>query len=348
MVTPIVSILIPAYNAEAWIADTIRSAVAQTWPRTEIIVVDDGSTDQTLAVARQFASKGVLVVTGENRGAAATRNKAFSLCQGDYVQWLDADDLLSPDKVAKQLEVAERESARRTLLSAAWGYFMYRPRRADFTPTALWCDLAPAEWLIRKMGENLFMQTATWLVSRELTEAAGPWDTRLLSDDDGEYFCRVLLASDGVRFVPEGKVFYRISGFGRVSYIGRSDKKIEAVWLSMHLHISYLRSLEDSERVRAACVRYLQNSLLTFYPERIEIVEEAQRLAAQLGGRLEAPRLPRKYEWSRRLFGWRVAKNAQVILPRVKWSVQRLWDQALGGLEGHAVGAIGETAPRRG
>src|ERR1700745_2003056 len=97
----LVSILIPAYNAEAWIADTIKSALEQTWSRKEIIVVDDGSTDQTLAVARQFASNEVAVVTHENQGAAATRNHAFSLSQGNYIQWLDADDLLSPDKVEK-------------------------------------------------------------------------------------------------------------------------------------------------------------------------------------------------------------------------------------------------------
>ena len=75
------------------------------------------------------------------------------------------------------------------------GLFNYRTKRARFVPTSLWQDLSPVEWLLRKMGENLHMQTATWLTSRELTEAAGPWDTRLLSDDDGEYFCRVLLAS---------------------------------------------------------------------------------------------------------------------------------------------------------
>ena len=66
--SPLVSILIPAYNAERWIADTIRSAQAQTWPRKEIIVVDDGSTDQTLSIARKFASKEVSVVSQENRG----------------------------------------------------------------------------------------------------------------------------------------------------------------------------------------------------------------------------------------------------------------------------------------
>ena len=105
---PLVSILIPAYNAEGWIGDTIKSAIGQTWPRKEIIVVDDGSTDQTLSVARQFASKEVSVTPQANQGAAATRNKAFSLCQGDYIQWLDADDLLAPDKIEKQMKAWTR------------------------------------------------------------------------------------------------------------------------------------------------------------------------------------------------------------------------------------------------
>jgi len=105
---PLVSILIPAYNAEPWMADTIQSALGQTWSNKEIIVVDDGSTDQTLSVARHFASKTVSVVTQENLGASAARNRAIELSQGDYIQWLDADDLLSPDKIAKQMTEAEQ------------------------------------------------------------------------------------------------------------------------------------------------------------------------------------------------------------------------------------------------
>ena len=96
------------------------------------------------------------------------------------------------------------------------------------------------------------MQTGDWLVSRELSEAAGEWDTRLLGDDDGEYFCRVLLASNGVRFVPDARMFYRRSGNASLSYIGTSNKKLEAQFLSMQLHIRYLRSFEDSPRVRDA------------------------------------------------------------------------------------------------
>src|SRR5215470_13641440 len=132
--TPLISILIPAYNAERWIAETISSALAQTWPRKEIIVVNDGSIDQTLRVARQFESKGVSVVTQENQGVCAARNKAYELCQGDYIQWLDADDLLSRDKIAEQMAAAEECQDKRRLFSSGWGYFMYRPAKAKFIP----------------------------------------------------------------------------------------------------------------------------------------------------------------------------------------------------------------------
>src|ERR1700761_9459971 len=103
---PLVSILIPAYNAEKWLVDTLESAIAQTWPQKEIIVVDDGSTDRTLAIARHFERSAVRVVTQPNQGAAAARNKAFSLSRGEYIQWLDADDLLSSEKVEHQMRAA--------------------------------------------------------------------------------------------------------------------------------------------------------------------------------------------------------------------------------------------------
>src|SRR5215469_13389906 len=254
---PLVSIIIPAYNAEEWIAEAIQSAVAQTWPRKEIILVDDGSRDRTAEVARRFASKEVAVVSTPNQGAAAARNHALGLSQGDYIQWLDADDLLAPGKIERQLGTLGEDRSRRILLSSPWAPFYYRTRRARFLETSLCQDLSPIEWLLTKMGENLHMQTATWLTSRELAEAAGPWDTRLLSDDDGEYFCRVLLASRGTRFVREAKVFYRNTPSNRLGQIGTSDRKKEAMLLSMKLHISYLRSLEDSDRTRRACLTYM-------------------------------------------------------------------------------------------
>jgi glycosyltransferase involved in cell wall biosynthesis len=326
---PLVSILIPTYNAENWIAETLRSALEQTWPHKEIIVVDDGSRDRTLTVARQFEAQRVRVVTQENQGAAAARNKAFSLSQGEYIQWLDADDLLSPDKIELQMKAVEALNDPRMLLSCAWGRFMYRPERTKFVPSPLWSDLSPNEWLLRKMEHMTYMQTSTWLISRKVSEDAGSWDVSLAKDNDGEYFCRVLLASTGVRFVPGAKVYYRDAGAGSVSHVGSSQRKLNSQWRSMELHVRYLRSHEDGPRARAACLRYLQDWLVYFYPHRMDIVERARCLAQELGGELRPPRLRRRYSWIIPLFGYNAATGVQGAMENIGRSALRTWDRAL-------------------
>ena len=96
----LISIIIPAYNSEKFIASTIQSALDQTWSNKEIIIVDDGSTDATLQVAREFefANENIKVYTQRNAGACSARNKGFSLSKGDYIQFLDADDLMDGQK----------------------------------------------------------------------------------------------------------------------------------------------------------------------------------------------------------------------------------------------------------
>lgn len=325
---PLVSILIPAYNAEQWVADTINSALNQIWPRKEIIIVDDGSRDQTLAIARQFSSKNVSVVTQENQGAAAARNKAIELCQGDYIQWLDADDLLCREN-------CESNRSRRTMWKQVHAdlirlgvLHVSRQKGAIYSDASLVRSLAD-RMAGTEMGGNHHMQTATWLVSRELTESAGPWDTRLLNNDDGEYFCRVIRASNGVRFVPDAKVYYRITDSSRLSYVGRSNKKLQAHLLGMRLQIDCLRSLEDSERVRAACLKQLQTFLIYFYPEKAALVRQVEQLAAALGGRLEIPQLCWKYSWIQKAFGWVAAKRARQHYNMWKSSIMRFWDKTL-------------------
>jgi len=326
---PKVSILIPAYNSEEWIAATIRSALGQTWPNKEIIVVDDGSKDNTLAVARQFESAQVRVVTQVNQGASAARNAAFSMSHGEYIQWLDADDILAPDKIEKQMQLVTQGIGERTLISGPWGQFWHRPYRSRFKPTSLWCDLKPGDFLLRKMGDGVFLQTSTWLVSRKLTELAGPWSTALSVDDDGEYFCRVLRVSDDVRFVPESKVFYRYSGAHGLSYIGQNDRKLESLWRSVQVHIDSMLAMDTSAAAKAACVEFLQTNLIYFYPTRKDIVEKLQAMAHGLGGRLVEPQLDWKFAWLKTLCGWKVATHAQLFLPHIMCSMIRSWDKVM-------------------
>ena len=346
---PLVSILIPAYNARETLAYAIRSAVAQTWPHKQIIVVNDGSTDDTEAIARRFESAGVTVISKKNGGLSDAINHVMPLAQGDYIQELDSDDILAPDKIERQLAALRPGDSKRLLLSSAWAPFYYRTRTARFVDDPLCEDLSPVDWLVRKLSQNLYMQNATWLVSRELAEAAGPWDRDLHYDQDGEYFARVLLASVGTRFVAGTGVYYRTNTTQSVSYIGGSNTKKESLFRSMKLHIQYLESLEQSERVRNACLTYLQNWYFAFYPERPDLAAQVQSMATAHGGALEKPHLRRKFAWMRPVFGLKRAKWAQMTLPQVKSHLVRRYDKSMLGLEqlGASMGQLLATTPAK-
>lgn len=100
MVSSLVSVIIPAFNAERWLADTIASVRDQTYSAVEVIVSDDGSTDGTLDIANAAAD---CVVRGTGGGPGGARNAGMRVARGQYLQFLDADDLLAPDKIARQV-----------------------------------------------------------------------------------------------------------------------------------------------------------------------------------------------------------------------------------------------------
>ena len=102
MEEPLVSILIPCYNAEKWVRQCIQSALDQTYPNKEVIVVNDGSSDNSLEIIKSFDNK-IKWETGSHRGANAVRNQLLGLSRGEWLQYLDADDYLEPNKIAEQV-----------------------------------------------------------------------------------------------------------------------------------------------------------------------------------------------------------------------------------------------------
>jgi glycosyltransferase involved in cell wall biosynthesis len=333
----LVSILIPAYNAEKWIADTVESVLAQTWQKKEIIIVDDGSTDNTLEIAMSYESKIVKVITQQNTGVCGTRNRALEVAQGDYIQWLDADDLLASDKISKQLNSVDGEGSPKVLLTSAWAKFYFNIKRAKFVPDALWQNLEPVEWIMTKFKNNVWMNPAVWLMSRQLADIAGPWDERLSisGDDDGEYICRVIAASEGVRFIPEARCYYRIGNAGSLDWnMGKSTEKCESLFLSLSLSINHLLSIENSERTRMACVKHLQTWLPSFYPERKELLSKMNSLAHQLGGSMTPPQISWKYSPIRIIFGWNTAMKAMHKWGKTKLLLNKNIDRLLHNING--------------
>ena len=326
---PFVSILVPAFNAERWIGDCIKSAISQTWPFKEVVVVDDGSRDATLEIARSFSSTNVQVISQENRGAGAARNLALSLAQGDYIQWLDADDILSADKVSLQLEIEKSGTISRTLLSGAWGRFHTCPQRARFVPTGLWMDLQPAEWLFRKLDGNLWMAIESWLVSRRLIELAGPWNETLSLDDDGEYFCRVIRHSTNIRFVGKSQCFCRRGTSSLSNELTLSDQKMESQAASLVEHVRTLMSLEDSTRTRGASLKLLFRWSSFFWPDRPDLWQRMRLLSNELGVELPQPLSREGNGWMRRIIGQSRAKRARRILSDFRSRASELWEHLL-------------------
>jgi len=203
----LVSIIIPLYNAEKFIKETIESALNQSYKNIEIIIIDDGSTDTSFTVAEKYKNEFVTVIKQPNRGASAARNHGLKLAKGDYIQFLDADDIIDINKIEYQINTLKSYSDLH-LIGCNWRYFNKDVNNTYKTMPFLVKETTyydKTEWLM----DRPYMIPHTWLVSRRLIESAGLWDERLSLNDDGEYFYRVIAASNGV--VIEGKVlaFYR-------------------------------------------------------------------------------------------------------------------------------------------
>ncbi len=312
---PLVSILIPAYNAEPWIAATLDCALTQSWPNKEIIVVDDGSTDATAEVARGYESKGVRVLRQKNSGAAAARNLALANAGGDYIQYLDADDLMSPEKIEAQVELL-KASAPGMLVMCPHTYFKdgSDPRRGR--AHSGWPYVAtdsPRAWLLDMWGANDrfgLVPVGSYLVSRPLVEKAGPWDAGVRSPiDDGEYFARVALASAGIR--PSGGRYYyrKFAGGGSYSSTGRA----ELFWGSLHSIDSVARTLlagGDDAAARHAMANTYRSLAFNAYPRFPEVTKKAMERVREMGGTDWAPRFATwRGRLLSRLIGWKATRR---------------------------------------
>ncbi len=308
----LVSIIIPCHNAAPWLGETVGSALAQTWPHTEIIVVDDGSGDDSLAIARGFESRGVRVVAQPNAGASAARNHGLRLAQGDFIQYLDADDLLDREKLARQVEALA--AAPRALAAGPWGRFARGPADAVFTPEENWRDSEPVDWLAHNFAGRGMMPPAAWLVPRVLATEAGPWDERLTLNDDGEYFCRVLLRSSGVRFCAEARSYYRSNLPGSLSR-RRSAVAWRSAFLSHELCAQAMLAAEDSGRTRRACADLFQRLAHEMYPDSRELVAGCERRVRELGGSPLLPGGGRVFQLLSRAVGWKLARRLSRLRP---------------------------------
>jgi glycosyltransferase involved in cell wall biosynthesis len=311
---PTVSVLIPCYNAEKYVGETIDSVLRQTWPAIEVIVVDDGSNDGSVTEIERFSNAGVRLIKQENRGAGAARNCAYQVSSGNFIQFIDADDLIDTNKIERQM--ARIVGRPRCIASAEWGRFHGSLHETSFDPEPVWRDLDPIDWLALSRVDGLgVLFPALWLIPRAIADAAGRWDETLSLGDDGEYFTRVLLAAERVLFCPGARCHYRSNLHGSLS-----GRKSPRAWASQfrvtELCEAYVREREDSERVRRGFALSWQHLAHASYPYAPGLAERALARARALHPLVIRPGGGLAFAAVSRVVGWRAARRLQVASGR--------------------------------
>ncbi|MBX5439873.1 MAG: glycosyltransferase family 2 protein, partial [Thermoflavifilum sp.] len=179
---PLVSVLMPSYNKAPYIGEAIESVLCQTYRNLELIVVDDASTDGSWEVIQAYQKRfpyTIKAVQQPHSGGCAARNKAFALSSGKYIQYLDADDILDPEKIAAQMNVFTGTGEEDYVANGKLARFYtsdYRKENLFWQPSLpAWEDITNDEWL--KLG--WISHITCWLTPRRLIVLAGGWDEEL-------------------------------------------------------------------------------------------------------------------------------------------------------------------------
>ena len=276
----LVSIIISAYNAEAYIEETIRSVLSQTYKNLEIIVVNDGSTDGTGTILDKYSEKGVIHIKQHNSGQDAALNNGFRHSTGKYIKFMDSDDLINPEMI--ELQVKALQSNPSKIAYGEWSrFFNNDPQTADFVSRVYYKNMAPIDFMTT--GDcGPMLQCAIMLIPREIVLHAGLWDERLILFNDTEFFTRILLASEGTVFTPKAKLYYRSGNEGTIS-VGRARKFYESTFLATQLMAEHLMAREDSPRVRRLISNTFLMQMYNMYPQYADLADRHSTEAEKYG-----------------------------------------------------------------
>jgi glycosyltransferase involved in cell wall biosynthesis len=305
-----VSVIIPCYNAERWIGEAIQSCLKQTYQPNEVIVVDDGSTDQSRKVVSVAVRNdaAVRLIESSHQGACAARNQGLAAAGGEYVQFLDADDLMSPRKL--ELQIAAAAQSREAVPCGPWLWL--QQTNGHWTTEQPRQHMSCSGDFVRHWLEGYFLAVHCFLWPRAAVVALGGWDESLSNNQDGDLYIRALLNRVQFCFVPESMVYYRrghsdnsvnsqrtsASLKSRVRVLDKVQAALEsrgdlqnyrAVLAQRHYDLARGFALDQPDEARKCFRRFLQLSPSGRVPGSV-----ANHLATRLLGVVRKEKLSRK------------------------------------------------------
>jgi glycosyltransferase involved in cell wall biosynthesis len=243
---PTVSVIIPNYNRADLIGITLDNILSQTLKPSEIIVVDDGSTDNSVEVIRSFGEK-VTLICQENQGPGAARNAGLKVASGDYIQFFDSDDLCSLNKFELQVKALENSGA--DIAYSPWVKVYIDSQKVYFENHVLQQrqlpkNQKPLVWFLRTW--NIVFQAC--MVRHSFIQKVGNYRTDLMPSEDSELLLRILLSNAKLEFVPDCLVLYRLHSMGQITASGTSENHRIIDWHNF-LQLAESHMLENQIKV---------------------------------------------------------------------------------------------------
>lgn len=206
---PKVSVIIPVYNASKYIDRCVSSVLNQRYPNIEIIVVDDGSTDDSLDKLLAY-SPSIMVLSQENSGACAARNYGLSKAQGDLFQFLDADDYVDENKIKNQVDQWMKLSDPNAVIFGPWTKVGLPLEEMGENQQSVWHDYyRPTDILIDFAMRYACVPPSVYLIPRRVIDKCGLWDESLPRNNDGEYMARMLDCASTLYYNENALSYYR-------------------------------------------------------------------------------------------------------------------------------------------
>jgi glycosyltransferase involved in cell wall biosynthesis len=282
----LVSIIIPGYNAEKFIGRAIQSAIAQTYPHIEIIVADDGSTDETPAVARDklgkdFKGTWQVIELGINKGVSAARNAAIRAARGSWIQSLDADDILAPTKIEKQMAACMDAPADVAAVFSPWRQVFADNEEIEWGGPFRVPNLEGKAPIMNLVYDDRAHHGAFLIRSAALAQIGG-FDESLRFWEDLEMLVRLAKQSGRFIFVPSSEPLYLWRIHRHKPHIGGSEaryllKDVAVGWIDQALKAAGNRSIDELNlpaRDRRSVLKDCTSFARLLYPQHREAFRE--------------------------------------------------------------------------
>lgn len=276
----LVSVIIPCFNAERWIAEAIDSCLNQTYAHIEIIVIDDCSTDKSMEIIKSYGDKIIWERLSENKGGSYARNRGFALSKGEYIQFLDADDFILPEKIERQINFLEETGA-----DAVYGDWRYQGHQSNGVVFLDQIEKPGTQTdILQSLIENWWTAVASLFYRRTAVEKSGGWDTNFKAGQDRDFFISVVMSGAKVVYQPGCYSVYRRYGSVTVSTASKPRwvenhcnvlKKVEKKLLQQYqqnIPINYRRALAHGYFELARDYMYID------YSEYLRLVDKSLSL----------------------------------------------------------------------